>query len=338
MKRLVLGVIGHVDHGKTALVRALTGMDTDRLPEEKRRGISIALGFAHLRAGPETEIDLIDMPGHERFVRTMIGGVHGDRRGAAGRRRQRGHQAADGRARGHRRAAGHPPGRDRGQQGGSGDAGRGGADRPSGRDAAGGGRACSCGRAGADVGACTATGSRRSARRCCARGRGARCRRMASCSCRSTASFSVAGHGTVVTGTLRGARAGAGRRAGAAARRRAGPGARRAGAWQPGGRRADPASAWRSICATSRPAQVPRGAALAQPGHAAALRRGSASSSARSPTRRRCAPRPSCGCCSGPPSSTRGCACSTATCWNPARPRWRSCIARPRSRSRRAST
>src|SRR2546428_8357587 len=77
MKRLVLGVIGHVDHGKTALVRALTGQDTDRLPAEKERGISIALGFAHLRAGPDTEIDLIDMPGHERFVRTMISGATG---------------------------------------------------------------------------------------------------------------------------------------------------------------------------------------------------------------------------------------------------------------------
>jgi selenocysteine-specific elongation factor len=75
--RLVLGVIGHVDHGKTALVRALTGHDTDRLPEEKERGISIALGFAHLRVDAHTEIDLIDMPGHERFVRTMIAGATG---------------------------------------------------------------------------------------------------------------------------------------------------------------------------------------------------------------------------------------------------------------------
>jgi selenocysteine-specific elongation factor len=75
--RIVVGVIGHVDHGKTALVRALTGQDTDRLPEEKRRGISIALGFAHLAAGPDGEIDLIDMPGHERFVRTMISGATG---------------------------------------------------------------------------------------------------------------------------------------------------------------------------------------------------------------------------------------------------------------------
>ena len=77
MKRLVLGVIGHVDHGKTALVHALTGMDTDRLPEEKRRGISIALGFAYFRPGADAEIDLIDMPGHERFVRTMIAGSTG---------------------------------------------------------------------------------------------------------------------------------------------------------------------------------------------------------------------------------------------------------------------
>jgi selenocysteine-specific elongation factor len=74
---LVLGVIGHVDHGKTALVRALTGVDTDRLPEEKQREISIALGFAHLKVGPDTDIDLIDMPGHERFVRTMISGATG---------------------------------------------------------------------------------------------------------------------------------------------------------------------------------------------------------------------------------------------------------------------
>ena len=77
MKRLVVGVIGHVDHGKTALVRALTGTDTDRLPEEKRRGISIALGFAHLQIAPNIDVDFIDMPGHERFVRTMISGATG---------------------------------------------------------------------------------------------------------------------------------------------------------------------------------------------------------------------------------------------------------------------
>ncbi|WP_174302129.1 GTP-binding protein, partial [Caulobacter sp. S45] len=75
-RRLSLGVVGHVDHGKTALVRALTGMETDRLPEEQRRGISIALGFAHARFA-EAEVDFIDMPGHERFVRTMISGATG---------------------------------------------------------------------------------------------------------------------------------------------------------------------------------------------------------------------------------------------------------------------
>jgi selenocysteine-specific elongation factor len=77
MSRLVLGVLGHVDHGKTTLVRALTGKDTDALAEEKQRGISIALGFAHMRVGGDTDIDLIDMPGHERFVRTMISGATG---------------------------------------------------------------------------------------------------------------------------------------------------------------------------------------------------------------------------------------------------------------------
>jgi len=83
----VVGVIGHVDHGKTALVRAMTGIETDRLPEERERGISIALGFAHLPANlpdanfPDSagggSIDLIDMPGHERFVRTMVAGASG---------------------------------------------------------------------------------------------------------------------------------------------------------------------------------------------------------------------------------------------------------------------
>ncbi len=74
--RLLLGVIGHVDHGKTALVAALTGMQTDRLAEERRRGISIALGFAHMDV-PGGVIDFIDMPGHERFVRTMVSGATG---------------------------------------------------------------------------------------------------------------------------------------------------------------------------------------------------------------------------------------------------------------------
>lgn len=77
MSHVVVGVIGHVDHGKTALVRALTGCETDRLPEERKRGISIALGFAHGETGAGNTFDLIDMPGHERFVRTMVGGATG---------------------------------------------------------------------------------------------------------------------------------------------------------------------------------------------------------------------------------------------------------------------
>jgi selenocysteine-specific elongation factor len=74
--QLSIGVIGHVDHGKTALVRALTGMETDRLKEEKERGMSIVLGFAHLRCSAG-EVDLIDVPGHENFIRTMVAGASG---------------------------------------------------------------------------------------------------------------------------------------------------------------------------------------------------------------------------------------------------------------------
>src|SRR6201991_3554028 len=73
---LTLGTAGHIDHGKTALVRALTGVDTDRLPEEKARGISIALGYAPLQLGSRT-LSVVDVPGHERFVRTMVAGATG---------------------------------------------------------------------------------------------------------------------------------------------------------------------------------------------------------------------------------------------------------------------
>ena len=73
---LTLGTAGHIDHGKTALVRALTGVDTDRLPEEKRRGITIALGFAPLSLA-SGRVSVVDVPGHERFVRTMVAGATG---------------------------------------------------------------------------------------------------------------------------------------------------------------------------------------------------------------------------------------------------------------------
>lgn len=73
---LTLGVIGHVDHGKTALVRALTGIETDRLKEEQERGLSIVLGFSYLESA-EGILDLIDVPGHEDFIRTMISGATG---------------------------------------------------------------------------------------------------------------------------------------------------------------------------------------------------------------------------------------------------------------------
>ena len=74
---MILGTAGHIDHGKTALVLALTGVDTDRLPEEKRRGITIALGFAPLRLDGIGTIGVVDVPGHEAFVRTMLAGATG---------------------------------------------------------------------------------------------------------------------------------------------------------------------------------------------------------------------------------------------------------------------
>lgn len=74
---MIVATAGHVDHGKTTLVRALTGQDTDRLPEEKRRGMSIDLGFAFMPSGGGETIAFIDVPGHERFVRNMTAGVHG---------------------------------------------------------------------------------------------------------------------------------------------------------------------------------------------------------------------------------------------------------------------
>src|SRR6266568_36679 len=74
---LTVGTAGHIDHGKTWLVRALTGKDTDRLPEEKARGISIDLGYAPLELPDGRRLSLVDVPGHERFVRTMVAGATG---------------------------------------------------------------------------------------------------------------------------------------------------------------------------------------------------------------------------------------------------------------------
>ena len=81
MKSIIVGTAGHIDHGKTALVKALTGIDADRLEEEKRRGITIDLGFAHLDLsgsnGETLRLGFVDVPGHERFVRNMLAGVGG---------------------------------------------------------------------------------------------------------------------------------------------------------------------------------------------------------------------------------------------------------------------
>jgi len=77
MKHLILGTAGHVDHGKTALVKALTGVDTDRLEEEKKRGITIVLGFAELELPGGVQVGIVDVPGHERFVNQMLAGVGG---------------------------------------------------------------------------------------------------------------------------------------------------------------------------------------------------------------------------------------------------------------------
>src|SRR5207248_10750250 len=73
---LILGTAGHIDHGKTSLVKALTGIDTDRLPEEKARGITIDIGFATLDLDP-FRLGIVDVPGHERFIKNMLAGATG---------------------------------------------------------------------------------------------------------------------------------------------------------------------------------------------------------------------------------------------------------------------
>ncbi len=76
MRDLILGTAGHIDHGKTALVQALTGINCDRLPEEKARGITIDIGFAQLDLG-DYQLGIVDCPGHERFIRNMLAGATG---------------------------------------------------------------------------------------------------------------------------------------------------------------------------------------------------------------------------------------------------------------------
>ncbi|NLC56056.1 MAG: selenocysteine-specific translation elongation factor [Armatimonadetes bacterium] len=77
MKHIIIGTAGHVDHGKTALIKALTGIDTDRLKEEKERGLSIELGFAHLELPSGVRAGIVDVPGHERFLKNMLMGAGG---------------------------------------------------------------------------------------------------------------------------------------------------------------------------------------------------------------------------------------------------------------------
>ena len=77
MKHFVLGTAGHVDHGKTALIKALTGIDTDRLKEEKERGITIELGFASLTLPSGQTLGIVDVPGHEKFIKNMVSGAAG---------------------------------------------------------------------------------------------------------------------------------------------------------------------------------------------------------------------------------------------------------------------
>ena len=77
MKQIILGTAGHIDHGKTSLIKAITGTDTDRLKEEKERGITIELGFAALDLPSGQHLGIVDVPGHEKFVKNMVAGATG---------------------------------------------------------------------------------------------------------------------------------------------------------------------------------------------------------------------------------------------------------------------
>src|SRR5210317_127748 len=77
MKQIILGTAGHIDHGKTSLIRALTGTNTDRLKEEQKRGITIELGFASMDLPSGQHVGIVDVPGHEKFVKNMVAGATG---------------------------------------------------------------------------------------------------------------------------------------------------------------------------------------------------------------------------------------------------------------------
>ena len=77
MKNIIIGTAGHVDHGKTQLIKALSNIDTDRLSEEKKRGITIERGFAHIPNDQGYNIGVIDVPGHEKFIKNMLAGIGG---------------------------------------------------------------------------------------------------------------------------------------------------------------------------------------------------------------------------------------------------------------------
>src|SRR5262245_5009676 len=77
MRHVVIGTAGHIDHGKTQLVKALTGVNTDRLKEEQQRGITIDIGFAPLPLGDGLTVGFVDVPGHEKFVKNMLAGIWG---------------------------------------------------------------------------------------------------------------------------------------------------------------------------------------------------------------------------------------------------------------------
>ena len=77
MKNIVIGTAGHIDHGKTTLVKYLTGKDTDTLPDEKKRGITIDLGFSYLEISKNKRVGIVDVPGHEKFIKNMTAGIIG---------------------------------------------------------------------------------------------------------------------------------------------------------------------------------------------------------------------------------------------------------------------